>query len=215
VRKSSRAGVTAGLPVRSTSLLTADGDCRLRAARGSGPCFRSTSVSRRDTNSPKNGPDPSATAVKDVLGDELERAYPGYNGQDVELAGLFWFHGIADGNSLVKSAVYERHLANLIRDLRKDLNVPDMPVVVAALSRSGEKMTPAQQQVFDAQMAVADKSKYPEFSGNVTSIDTRPMCRDPKQSPGGRDRYRGNAESYLEIGDAMGQAMLKLLQPSK
>jgi hypothetical protein len=60
-------------------------------------------------------------------------------------------------------------------------------------------------------MAVGDKAKYPEFSGNVISINTRPMCRPLEKSPGGRDAYKGNAESYLEIGDAMGKAMLKLL----
>jgi hypothetical protein len=31
-----------------------------------------------------------------------------------------------------------------------------------------------------------------------------------KQSPGGRDRFAGNAASYLEIGDAMAEAILKL-----
>jgi hypothetical protein len=71
-------------------------------------------------------------------------------------------------------------------------------------------MTPNQQKVFDAQMAVGDKDKYPEIAGNVISIDTRPMCRPPAQSPGGRDRYHGNAESYLEIGEAMARALLTL-----
>ena len=47
------------------------------------------------------------------------------------------------------------------------------------------------------------------FEGNVISIDTRPFCK--KNSPGGRDPYQGNVESYLKIGDAMGEAMLKLM----
>jgi hypothetical protein len=56
-------------------------------------------------------------------------------------------------------------------------------------------MTPNQQRVFDAQMAVGDPQKHPEFAGNVISIDTRPMCRPLAESPGGRDRYSGNAAS--------------------
>ena len=72
-------------------------------------------------------------------------------------------------------------------------------------------MNANQQKVFDAQMAVGDKKKYPEFAGNVISIDTRPACRTSVQSPGGRDSYIGNAESYLEIGEAMAEAMLKIL----
>ena len=85
-----------------------------------------------------------------------------------------------------------------------------MPFVVC-LFASADKMTPTQQQVFDAQMAVGDAARYPEFKDTVTSIDTRPMSFDPKECPGGRDRYRGHAGSYLQIGEAMGKAMLGLL----
>lgn len=148
--------------------------------------------------------------VKKVLGDELGRAYPGYAGQGTELAGLVWFQGIADGEWDSKAAGYEKHLANLIRDLRKDLNAPKLPVVVGALARAGTLMTPNQQKVFDAQMAVGDPKNHPEFAGNVISIDTRPMIRPAAELPGGRDRYSGNAESYLDIGRAIGRAMLQL-----
>jgi hypothetical protein len=150
--------------------------------------------------------------VNDVLGEELERAYPGYAGQGTELAGFIWFQGVADAESPVKAAAYEGHLANLIRDLRRDLKAPNMPVVITGLARSDGAMTPPQQQVFDAQMAVGDAEKYPEFAGNVISIDTRSMCKPPAQSPGGRDRYKGNAETYLEIGNAMAEALLKMMQ---
>lgn len=149
--------------------------------------------------------------VKKVMGDELERAYPGYRGQGTELAGLVWFQGEDDAKWDSKAAAYEKHLANLIRDLRKDLNAPELPVVVAALAKSGGDMTPNQQKVFDAQMAVGDGEKYPEFADNVISVDTRPMCKPRAECPGGRDRFLGNAESYLEIGDAMARAMLELL----
>ena len=150
--------------------------------------------------------------VRKVLGDELKRAYPGYAGQGVDLAGIFWLQGDEDGRWPSKAAAYETHLANLIRDLRKDFGKPELPVVVTALAEAKRGMRPTQQEVFDAQMAVADDQKYPDFSGNVISIDTRPMCRPQKASPGGRDRYAGNAESYLEIGDAMAEAMLKLIK---
>ena len=150
--------------------------------------------------------------VRSVMGDELKRAFPGYAGQGAELAGLVWFQGVADGGSAVKAGDYEKHLANLIRDLRDDLKAPKLPVVVAALANSGQTMTPNQQKVFDAQMAVGNKDKYPAFAGNVISIDTRPACRPPAESPGGRDRYKGNAESYLAIGEAMAEALLRMLR---
>ena len=99
--------------------------------------------------------------------------------------------------------------------MRKDFKKPDLPVVVVAMGDCKQKMSPDEQKVFDAQMAVGNAKKYPRFAGNVISIDTRPMCKPPSQSPGGRDRYAGNAESYLEIGEAMGRAMLKLLDARK
>jgi hypothetical protein len=147
--------------------------------------------------------------VKKVMGDEAERAVPGYNGEGMELAGFFWFQGEADSQWPSKAREYETHLANLIRDLRKDFNQPDLPVVVVGLAQAKREMREKEQQVFDAQMAVSDGGKYPEFKDNVVSIDTRPMCKS--ENPGGRDRYAGNAESYLEIGDAMAEAMLGLI----
>lgn len=148
--------------------------------------------------------------VKKVMGDEAERAIPGYEGQGMELAGVFWMQGDADSRWASKAAAYEKHLANLIRDLRKDFNKPELPFVVVGLANAKRAMRENEKRVFDAQMAVSAPQKHPELKGNVASIDTRPMCRTKDQSPGGRDRYAGNAESYLEIGDAMAEAMLKL-----
>jgi hypothetical protein len=149
--------------------------------------------------------------VKKVMGDEAERAIPGYSGQGMELAGLFWFQGTDDTKWPAKAENYETNLANLIRDLRKDFNAPELPVVVTALSETGKPLQGKLKKVFDAQMSMADPAKYPEFQGNVLSIDTRPMHRPKDELPGGRDPFGGNAETYLEIGDAMAGAMLKLI----
>jgi hypothetical protein len=150
--------------------------------------------------------------VRKVMGDEAERAVPGYQGLGMELAGIFWFQGEADSQWPSKAEVYETHLANLIRDLRQDFKAPELPVVVAGLAQAKREMRDKEQKVFEAQMAVGDAVKYPEFKGNVASIDTRPMCRPEQESPGGRDRYAGNAASYLEIGNAMAETMLELLR---
>jgi len=51
--------------------------------------------------------------------DQPDKVFPGYEGQSIELAGLIWFQGIADGVSPSKSEAYEDHLANLIRACAK------------------------------------------------------------------------------------------------
>lgn len=137
--------------------------------------------------------------VKDSLA-QLDRFCPGYQKQGYEIAGLVWMQGIADSSSPAQSAAYEKNLANLIRDIRKDLNTPKLPVVVAALKMGDGK-------VHAAQMAVGDPAKYPEFAGNVKSVDAQPFLR------GGDPRTLGNnSETLLEVGDALGRAMLELMK---
>ena len=152
-----------------------------------------------------------ASGVKEAL-KNLQHTCPQYADRGAELAGLIWFQGDADGQSEAKAAVYEKHLVHLIRDLRKDLNAPDLPVVITAMANAKQELRGSPLKVFEAQMAVGNAEKYPEFKGNVVSIDTRPMCKPADQSPGGRDRYSGNAATYLEIGDAMAEAMLGLIE---
>lgn len=142
--------------------------------------------------------------VKNALA-QFERVYPGYKNQGTELAGMVWFQGIADCQSESQSAAYEKNLANLIRDVRRDLKAPSLPVVVAAVGFGDGR-------VHDAQMAVGDPAKYPEFAGNVKSIDTRPFVR---ATEGHANCYNENAESFLEIGEAMGRAMLEVTKDKK
>ena len=60
-----------------------------------------------------------------------------------------------------------------------------------------------------AQAAVAE---HPEFHGNVPFVGTRAFWRPQEQSPSGQgDHWNANAETYDLIGDAMGKAMLGLL----
>jgi alpha-galactosidase len=65
------------------------------------------------------------------------------------------------------------------------------------------------KKIFEAQMAVSDRVKYPEFAGNVKSVDTRSFVRPSKGQP---SCYYENAETFLEIGEALGQAMTELLK---
>ena len=63
--------------------------------------------------------------------------------------------------------------------------------------------------ILDAMLAVDGASgKYPEFKGNVAAVYTHPLSKGG--SSGGH--YSGNAETYMNIGDAMGAAMVKLLK---
>ena len=54
---------------------------------------------------------------------------PDYQGQGYEIAGFVWFQGHKDKD--VPKAVYEKHLVNLIQDLRNEFKTPQMPAVIA------------------------------------------------------------------------------------
>jgi len=140
----------------------------------------------------------------------LDKVVPGYNGQGYEIAGFVWWQGHKDNGSSKEE--YEKHLVNLIKDLRKEFDAPDMRVTVATVGFHGYDLPEGWKGVFDAQMAVGDPRQHPEFAGNVASVDTRGFWRPAACSPAGVDyHYNKNAETYALTGDALGRAMVELL----
>jgi len=63
-------------------------------------------------------------------------------------------------------------------------------------------------KILDAMLAVADATKYPEFEGNVAAVYTHPLSKGGSSGA----HYGVNAETYMNIGEAMGAAMVGLLQ---
>ena len=147
--------------------------------------------------------------VHDTL-KNIDKIVPDYKGQGYEIAGFVWFQGHKDKN--VPKADYEKHLVNLIQDLRKEFKTPDMRAVVATVGFSGMKMDPGHFMTWEAQMAVSDPKQHPEFAGKVASVDTRPFWRSRGESPTNTGyHYNHNAETYVLTGDALGRAMVGLL----
>ncbi|MEM7235800.1 MAG: sialate O-acetylesterase, partial [Planctomycetota bacterium] len=139
----------------------------------------------------------------------IAKIVPNYRGQGYEIAGFVWFQGHKDKN--VPKAVYEKHLVNLIQDVRKEFQAPDMKAVVATVGFSGMEMDPGHFMTWEAQMAVGDPKQHPEFAGNVASVDTRPFWRARGDSPTNTGyHYNHNAETYVLTGDALGRAMVRL-----
>ena len=63
--------------------------------------------------------------------------------------------------------------------------------------------------ILDAQLAVdGSTGKYPEFKGNVSTVYTHPLS----QGGASNSHYNGNAQTYMDVGLAMGEAMLELLK---
>jgi 3'-phosphoadenosine 5'-phosphosulfate sulfotransferase len=70
--------------------------------------------------------------------------------------------------------------------------------------------------IADAQLAVSDYSKYPQFKGNVKTVETRDFWMPAEKSPKNQDyHYNQNGETYYRIGRAFGKAMVELLKTNE
>ena len=125
--------------------------------------------------------------IRKVLGD-IKRVYPDYDAKSgYELSGFVWFQG---WNDMVDSGTYpsrgqvgsydaySRNLAHFIRDVRKDLNAPNLPFVIGVMGAGGPiaKYGPEQKRYADIhgefRKAMAAPANLPEFRGNVTAVRT-------------------------------------------
>jgi len=148
----------------------------------------------------------------------LEKIVPGYTHErGYELAGFAWHQGWNDGCDEEMVKQYESNLANLIRDVRIDLGVPDLPVTIGVSGMSGWLSNDngnRRTRIIDAQMAVANTTRYPDFSRTVASVETLNFHRGVKPASPGSQTYHWNniCESYWLIGEAMGKAMVDLIR---
>lgn len=146
--------------------------------------------------------------TRQLLG-HLDDEFPELKGRGYEVAGFGWHQGWNDRIDQSFNAEYETNLANFIRDMRKDLGIKQLPFVIAETGMMGIKeKNPRALSLMKAQAAVA---AYQEFKGNVAFVGTKAFWREKENSPTGQGyHWNTNAETYYLIGEAMGQAMVKL-----
>lgn len=154
-------------------------------------------------------------ATHEVL-DNFGKNFPQWKDQGYEIAGFVWWQGHKDGNAAHASR-YEHNLVHLIKTLRTEFKSPKAPFVIATIGFGGWKMEGPHVTVANAQLAVSgDKGKYPEFVGNVLTVEIRDFWKEPEVSPRNQGfHYNGNAETYMMVGDSLGRGMVKLLNKDK
>lgn len=147
--------------------------------------------------------DDDTTNAKAALAN-LENNYPG--AKTYEVAGFVFWQGEKDGGNPVHGSHYEKNLVAFIKSLRKDFNAPNAKFVLATM---GEAKKGSGNKVMEGQLAVDGKEgKHPEFKGNVATVYSNPLSK----GGGGNSHYGGNAETYMNVGEAMGKAMVDLLK---
>ena len=140
---------------------------------------------------------------------QVKELVPGSDGK-YEVVGFGWHQGWNDRVTQPFNDEYEKNMAHFIRDMRRDLGVPKLPFVIGETGMTGLGEThPRALSLMKAQAAVAE---HAEFKGNVAFVGTKGFWRPVEASPSGQGyHWNTNAETYWLIGEAMGQAMLKLL----
>ncbi len=144
--------------------------------------------------------------VKNVLADP-KRVCPDYDAaQGYDIAGFVWFQGFNDlvdrngypqlpkGEQGNRYANYSTSMADFIRDVRKDLNVPEMPFVIGVLGVDGEK---ANENTLAFREAMAAPASLPEFKGKVIAVATAPFWSEELGAIAGKKNQVRQMGFYL------------------
>jgi alpha-galactosidase len=180
------------------------------------------------TSSATNAPVPAGNTnwavysvfnVCDIL-DNFATEYPQWATRGFEIGGFGWFQGWNDGQSSeTEYAVrYEQNLVRLIKQLRLYYNgrypgkiQPTAPFVTVTCGFDGMAAAGNRLTVANAQLAVENPTLYPEFAGNVKTMEGRGYWRISGPNTAQNYHYYHNAETYMLVGDAMGRGMIDLL----
>jgi hypothetical protein len=161
-----------------------------------------------------------------------KKVVPSYAGQGYEIAGLVWFQGWNDMISAEYTAEYDKHMANFIRDVRKDFKVANLPVVIGQMGVGGPEEGEKNAGMKKFKDAQAKAAELPEFKGTVALVKTDQywdMAADKVFKKGWRENidewnkvgsdfpyhYLGSAICYSRIGKGFGEAMIGLLDAKK
>ena len=134
--------------------------------------------------------DKDVGVAQDAL-EDLSTYYPG--AKEYEVAGFFWWQGCSEGKGSVEN--YDKNLAFLFSDLKKDFNAPNAKFVCATLGEH-DKNTTLSQKMFNFAEADADAEVF---------------YSKPVSTGGSCSHYGGNAETYMNVAEGMGKKMIELL----
>ena len=164
--------------------------------------------------------------VDDVLAN-LDQHFPSFKKErGYELAGFVWFQGwndMVDGDQRQEQYTqYTQRLGNMLRDVRRDLKAPHLPIVIGELGASGQRG--------EFQLAQKAVTELPGLAGTSRFVKTVEFW-DPKvaemvnqgvwKGPDwvqfynrGSDRgyhYLGSAKIQYQMGKSFGRAMTEML----
>jgi hypothetical protein len=149
--------------------------------------------------------DDDVANAKAILAD-FQTYYPG--AKSYEVAGFLWWQGDKDRYNKAHAALYEQNLVNLAKALRKDFNAPNAAFVTASLGQTEEGATSTDGQILNAMKSFASGKYKDELGENLGFVYTHPLSKGSSSNA----HYGGNAETYMNVGLAMGEEMTKQIK---
>ncbi len=163
--------------------------------------------------------------IQSTLSD-LSTYVPEHADDGYQICGLVWFQGWNDMINDQYTAEYTDNMAHFIRDVRSDLKLPRLPVVIGQMGVDGDHANPKMQKFKDAEAAVADIA---EFKDNVRIVATDKYWdteADAVYKSGWKEHldewnkvgsehpyhYLGSGKTMLGIGRAFAESILELQQ---
>jgi Carbohydrate esterase, sialic acid-specific acetylesterase len=126
--------------------------------------------------------------------------FPALKGHRAELAGMMFFQGWNDMISAEYTAEYAENLAHLIRDVRKDLQAPALPVAVAEMGVDGLNANENIKRFKAAQAAAVERA---EFKGTVSLVKTD-VFWDTEAEAVFKKGWRENIDEWNKVGSDWG-----------
>lgn len=141
--------------------------------------------------------------IKEVLADP-GKFHPDYDPKaGVELAGLVWFQGWND----MGNPAYGEQLVHFIKDFRKEVGSPGLPVVCGLLGHNGWAMNTFSGNVNSGMLYA---SKHADLKGTVDIVNTLPYM--PLELGFGRSleaAFGKESEEYKKAASIIGRAVSK------
>ena len=126
--------------------------------------------------------------------------FPELQGRKIDLRGFIWFQGWNDQYGGAEFE-YESNMTHFIRDVRKDLDTPDLPFVIGVMGQNGNQ--PAKGAMAVIQKAQLAMEQVKDFKGNVRAVRT-----DELQDQAAADLYptwKQNQEQWQRTGTYLNQ----------
>ncbi|MEO1625721.1 MAG: sialate O-acetylesterase, partial [Bacteroidota bacterium] len=146
----------------------------------------------------------------------LSTEFPTLNANEFEMAGFVWFQGWNDGESEEYMTEYESNLRHLVEDVRTDLGVADLPIVIASSGHGGFALSDdlwvrdIQTKILPAQESVGCDDQT--YGGKLGYVDARPFYYESDESPEEAiHHFHNNARTFLNIGSAVGEEMKRAI----